>query len=41
MPITKFNIILDADHRNSLFALQVSAITFFAQGRDYLLPKYI
>jgi hypothetical protein len=35
MLITKFNTIFDADHRNSLFARQVSAITFFAQGSDY------
>ena len=35
MPITKFNTVFDADHINSLFARQVSAITFFAQGWDY------
>jgi len=28
--ITKLDTIFDADHRNSLFAHQVSAITFFA-----------
>jgi hypothetical protein len=32
MPITKFNTMFDADHINSLFARQVSAITFFAEG---------
>jgi hypothetical protein len=32
MAITKFNIEVDADHRNSLFGRKVSAITFFAQG---------
>jgi hypothetical protein len=31
MLITKSNI-FDGDHRNSLFARQVSAITFFAEG---------
>jgi hypothetical protein len=30
MLITKFNTIFDAGHGNSLFARQVSAITFFA-----------
>jgi hypothetical protein len=35
MLITKFNTIFDADHRNSLFARQVSAITFIAQGSAY------
>jgi hypothetical protein len=29
MPATKFNTTFDADHINSLFARQVSAITFF------------
>jgi hypothetical protein len=29
MPVTKFNTTFDADHINSLFARQVSAITFF------------
>jgi hypothetical protein len=37
MPITKFNTMFDADHINSLFARQVSAITFFAQGSAYSL----
>jgi hypothetical protein len=35
MLITKFKI-FDADHKNSLFARQVSAITFFAEGWAYL-----
>jgi hypothetical protein len=35
MPITKFNTMFDADHINSLFARQVSAITFFPQGSAY------
>jgi len=37
--ITKFDTIFDADHRNSLFAPQVLAITFFVQGWDYLAPQ--
>jgi hypothetical protein len=41
MPITKLNTIFDTDHRNSLFARQVSAITFFAQGWDYLCRECI
>jgi hypothetical protein len=41
MPITKFNTVFDADHINSLFARQVSAITFFAQGWDYVFRKCI
>ena len=41
MLITKFNTMFDADHRNSLFVHQVLAITFSAQGRDYLSSKYI
>jgi hypothetical protein len=41
MPITKLNTIFDTDHRNSLFARQVSAITFFAQGWDYLSRECI
>ncbi|HEX8765617.1 MAG TPA: hypothetical protein VF740_10670, partial [Candidatus Acidoferrum sp.] len=41
MPITKFNTMFDADHINSLFARQVSAITFFAQGWDYVPFKSI
>jgi hypothetical protein len=32
MPITKFNTMFDADHINSVFPRQVSAITFFDQG---------
>ena len=36
MPITKFNTMFDADHINSLFARQVSAITFFAM---FTLPS--
>jgi hypothetical protein len=32
MPITKFNTMFDADHINSVFPRQVSAVTFFAQG---------
>jgi hypothetical protein len=35
MLITKSDTIFDADHRNSLFARSVSAITFFAQGSAY------
>jgi hypothetical protein len=35
MPVTKFNTTFDADHINSLFARQVSAITFFPQGSAY------
>jgi hypothetical protein len=38
-PFAKFITTFDADHRNSLFARQVSAITFFAQGWDYLSPS--
>ena len=33
--ILEFDTIFDANHRNSLFARQVSAITFCAQGWDY------
>jgi hypothetical protein len=39
MPITKFNTMFDADHINSLFARQVSAITFFAQDSNYHTQK--
>ena len=39
MPITKFNTMFDADHINSVFPRQVSAITFFAQGSAYRLSK--
>jgi hypothetical protein len=41
MPITKFNTVFDADHINSLFARQVSAIIFFAQGWDYVFRECI
>jgi hypothetical protein len=41
MPITNLNTIFDADHRNPLFCTQVSAITFFAQGWDYVPSKCI
>jgi hypothetical protein len=40
MLITKFNTMFDADHINSLFARQVSAITFFPQGSAYRLRTW-